>query len=75
MSILSGRKSFLLEPVVGYRSRIHHSKTRGLLFQKNDQSSGQVVNEWSTGGQQVVLSGLEWSRLNISIYDAIKYQN
>ena len=55
-SILSGLKSFLLEPVVGDRRRVRHSKARCLFIQKNDQSSGQVVNEWS-------ISGLNWSRV------------
>ena len=31
-----------------------HSKALGLLIQKSDHSSGQVVNEWS-------INGLKWS--------------
>ena len=53
MSVLSGLKSFLFEPVVGDRSRIDHSKALGLLIQKSDHTSGY---EWS-------FSGLKWSRV------------
>ena len=58
--------------MAGDRSRVHHSKARGLLIQKNDQSSGL---KWSLSGQQVVLSGYKWSRTKFQIEEAIKHYN
>ena len=51
-----------------------HSKALGLLVQKSDHSSGQVVNEWSINGLK--WSGVVWTKfLNkkaITRYNSVK---